>query len=107
MASYYEPLPDQWIRLMSIHPANYHQDVTVSITAVPLLEDSPPAYEALSYVRGAEDDLVLVAVESSTGPASQLSVTQNLLVTLKHLRLVDKPRAMWIDALCINQSDED
>ncbi|KAK8852318.1 heterokaryon incompatibility protein-domain-containing protein [Apiospora arundinis] len=107
MASYYEPFPDQWIRLMSIYPANYHQDVTVSITAVPLLEDSPPAYEALSYVWGTEDDLVLMTVESSTGPASQLSVTQNLLVAVKHLRLVGKPRTMWIDALCINQSDED
>jgi hypothetical protein len=32
-------------------------------------------------------------------------VTKNLYSALRHLRLHDKVRVLWIDALCINQSD--
>ncbi|KAH7305457.1 heterokaryon incompatibility protein-domain-containing protein [Stachybotrys elegans] len=35
----------------------------------------------------------------------RVSVTENLESALRHLRLEDKPRVMWIDAICINQSD--
>jgi hypothetical protein len=34
-------------------------------------------------------------------------VTQNLFSTLQHLRLPDHDRALWVDALCINQADDD
>ncbi|KAL2134482.1 hypothetical protein VTI74DRAFT_11665 [Chaetomium olivicolor] len=33
-------------------------------------------------------------------------VTVNLERALKYLRLKDKPRTVWVDALCINQEDE-
>jgi hypothetical protein len=33
-------------------------------------------------------------------------VTMNLEAALRHLRLQDKPLTLWIDALCIDQSDE-
>jgi hypothetical protein len=32
-------------------------------------------------------------------------VTRNLEIALRHLRLPDKGRALWIDALCIDQDD--
>jgi hypothetical protein len=34
-----------------------------------------------------------------------LSVTQNLRTALPYLRLRDRPRMLWIDAICVNQDD--
>jgi hypothetical protein len=34
-----------------------------------------------------------------------LSITANLESALRHLRLSDQQRTLWVDALCINQSD--
>lgn len=33
-------------------------------------------------------------------------VTENLEIALRHLRLPDKALTLWVDALCIDQSDE-
>lgn len=38
--------------------------------------------------------------------ARMFSATENLIVALRHLRYPDRTRALWIDALCINQKDE-
>lgn len=32
--------------------------------------------------------------------------TTNLEAALRHLRLVDEPRLLWVDAICINQQDD-
>ncbi|KAI3324110.1 heterokaryon incompatibility [Xylariaceae sp. AK1471] len=34
-----------------------------------------------------------------------MSVTTNLLSALRHLRYTDRPRMLWVDALCINHND--
>ncbi|KAE9369657.1 hypothetical protein N431DRAFT_485525 [Stipitochalara longipes BDJ] len=36
-----------------------------------------------------------------------LQVTTNLALALRHLRWEQRPRTLWIDALCINQKNED
>lgn len=36
-----------------------------------------------------------------------LQVTANLELALRHLRREQRPRTLWVDALCINQKDED
>lgn len=36
----------------------------------------------------------------------QVRVTENLEAALRSLRLTDKKRHMWVDALCINQADD-
>ncbi|KAH7086231.1 hypothetical protein FB567DRAFT_593180 [Paraphoma chrysanthemicola] len=44
---------------------------------------------------------------ASQGPGvKKLLITSNLSDALKHLRQEDQPLLIWIDALCINQSDE-
>lgn len=100
MAKYqYQPLPgDDFIRLVTIHPAAFENDVVVTIEAV-AFDDSSPQYEALSYTWGSEDDPGTIQV----GTAG-LSVTQNLLCAFKHLRRDTEPRVMWIDAVCIDQA---
>jgi hypothetical protein len=35
-----------------------------------------------------------------------LEVQQNLATALRWLRFTDRPRLLWIDAICINQKDE-
>ncbi|KAF3769358.1 heterokaryon incompatibility, partial [Cryphonectria parasitica EP155] len=60
-------------------------------------------YEALSYVWGSMKSRKVVYVGSSD--KKTLRVTKNLQIALQNLRYPDKERVMWIDALCIDQSN--
>lgn len=63
------------------------------------LQDSPE-YEALSYVWGDRKDLVEIKCCSRT-----FSIGRNLHSALKHLRIENVDRVLWVDAICINQAD--
>ncbi|KAI8956679.1 heterokaryon incompatibility protein-domain-containing protein [Daldinia sp. FL1419] len=58
-------------------------------------------YETVSYVWGAVDDTEYVEVDGIYIP-----ITANLVAALKHIRLSNNIRTLWIDQLCINQHDE-
>jgi hypothetical protein len=59
-----------------------------------------PKYIALSYTWGASTDVFPFECNGHNLP-----VRENLLLALSHLKdVVDMP--IWIDAMCINQSDE-
>lgn len=64
-------------------------------------------FEALSYVWGSTLDPEDVSVEVTSQPGDYeiLSVGQNLAKALRQLRRETTVRTLWIDALCINQSD--
>jgi Heterokaryon incompatibility protein (HET) len=64
--------------------------------------DKPHSYEALSYVWG-----FLSSSESLRCDGKSISITPNLRDALRKLRLVDRHRALWVDQICINQSDKD
>ncbi|KAE8319313.1 heterokaryon incompatibility protein-domain-containing protein [Aspergillus transmontanensis] len=66
----------------------------------PGTEDHP--YEALSYVWGSENTPQSILIDGQT-----LSVTENLYTALLYLRERQLERLLWIDAICINQGDED
>lgn len=67
-----------------------------------------PAFEALSYVWGSPDDPILAFVESPAGEATgTLMLGQNLTSALQNLRYEDSTRVLWVDAVCINQSDNE
>lgn len=66
-------------------------------------EDHVP-YEALSYAWGSETDRE--SVTFGAGGQFSLSVTQNLAEALRYLRYADRPRTIWVDAICINQNDD-
>ncbi|KAH9220332.1 heterokaryon incompatibility protein-domain-containing protein [Leptodontidium sp. 2 PMI_412] len=59
-----------------------------------------PAYEAISYAWGDPKARVPVIVDGKW-----LNVTVNLQTALRHLRYRDRPRLLWVDAICINQTD--
>ena len=42
----------------------------------------------------------------TVGDAGTLSITANLDSALRHLRLSERSRDVWVDALCINQKDD-
>lgn len=63
-------------------------------------------YETLSYVWGEPRDTTKILLQGRYGKDyTNFSVTKNLDIALRHLRYVDKPRTLWVDAICINQKD--
>ena len=64
------------------------------------LNNGTHLYEALSYVWGD-----WVNPESISVDGYKLLVTQNLSKALSHLRHGSIERILWVDAVCINQSD--
>jgi hypothetical protein len=71
-----------------------------SLTSLILFEDRN--YEALSYTWGSHDDLRAISLSGK-----MYSVGVNLESALLHLRKHDVVRRLWVDALCINQADND
>ena len=98
----YTPLNDDLkeIRLLTLHEGDFKSDIYVSIHTVPLTPENPPTYEALSYVWGSLENPIDIQVGVQT-----LAITQNLAGALPYLRYRDKPRVLWIDAICVNQQD--
>ena len=97
------PLPEagKHTRLLRLSPGGFLDDLHVELEQV--LLDGTPNYEALSYVWGSPADPVPILV----GPSREhtISVTQNLATALRYLRDVHSSRVLWVDAVCINQSD--
>ncbi|ROW11972.1 hypothetical protein VPNG_05186 [Cytospora leucostoma] len=91
-------------RLLVIHPGEYNDDIEVDLEVVALGDATLPfpTYDVLSYVWGANASpgIVHVGKEKRTIP-----ITSNLDEAMRHLRHPDRPRHMWIDALCIDQAN--
>ncbi|KAK5658431.1 hypothetical protein OQA88_1820 [Cercophora sp. LCS_1] len=66
-----------------------------------------PTYEALSYAWGTSDhqETAYIRTDDALSPFSKLQLRQNCASALRHLRYQDRERIMWVDAICINQSD--
>lgn len=128
----YSPLDmtQNQIRLLHLAPADQEEDeIKCSFSLASLDEDVD--YEALSYAWGDNNKTIPIKVEATRRYrkrrammkrgkrareptstrvlrprlGSSVPVTENLHLALKHLRLKDRERTLWIDALCINQSD--
>ncbi|RYO91805.1 hypothetical protein DL764_008230 [Monosporascus ibericus] len=86
-----------------------HPDPTYSREAYDPVsrEDGQPKlrYEALSYTWGSSQSPDTVEVKRSDKHWQELCVNRNLAEAMRYLRYEDRPRVMWIDAICINQAD--
>lgn len=99
----YTQLLNRQIRVAILHHGKFDDEISVSFEVVKLAQDMPFQYEALSYVWGTEKSEEKVQVCGyATG---EIAMTKNLEIAIRHLRCVDKDRAMWIDAICIDQSN--
>ncbi|KAF2127167.1 HET-domain-containing protein [Dothidotthia symphoricarpi CBS 119687] len=96
----YKPLPyDDSIRLLRIEPGESEQDLILSLEPA-RLDNTLPAYEALSYVWGVE-----AGEQVTCNGESMKDITVNLFNALKRLRHKNKTRLVWCDALCIDQQN--
>jgi hypothetical protein len=64
-------------------------------------------YEALSYTWGAQDSVPLRCYYMTKLVPSWISVTKNCIEALRQLRDPVQPRILWVDAICINQDDDE
>lgn len=89
------------VRLLTLLPStDQTAKVHVKLTKA-TLPTASSSYEALSYTWGGQS--VMFTIDSDEGT---LQVGQNLYEALCHLRQPQHARVLWIDALCINQSDD-
>lgn len=96
----YLPLKqDRDIRLLYLLPGSNEAPLSCSLRIVSL--SKLPVYEAISYTWG--KPIFSASIECS--PQGRLPITENLSAALLHLRLTDRIRVLWADAICINQQD--
>ncbi|KAI1737933.1 heterokaryon incompatibility protein-domain-containing protein [Xylaria scruposa] len=87
------------VRVLSIQPGAEEGPIECKLYVRDINTDGIEA--ALSYAWGKGP----LSDETITVDGSTFSVTKNLYGILHKLRLPDVPRDIWIDAICINQSD--
>ena len=77
-----------------------HADVRCEIFHVKLRE--APPFKALSYAWGSPDDPQHPIILNKRA----ISIRENLFFALQQFHKRPKPLVIWIDAVCINQADE-
>jgi hypothetical protein len=100
----YTPLDEDLnqIRILHLNAASDDEHVIECHLSIASLDDPAIQYEALSYVWGDRDNDQMIVLEGQPW-----RVTANLFQALRHLRHADRPRTLWVDAVCINQEDTD
>lgn len=101
MAHYqHKPLGDSSteIRLVNLQSGQESDPIHVKLTHA--LLDGNATYDALSYAWGGPKVTPPIAIDGLP-----FHVTVNLEISLRHLRLESQPRVIWIDAICIHQSN--
>lgn len=109
-------------RLVTIHPGEYDDDIVVDLSDIALKETDESQlrdknvftpeyrvsaathleqYEALSYVWGSPENPSYVFVGEE---GRRIPITRNLDMAIRHLRYSERPRVVWVDALCIDQT---
>lgn len=107
--SLYSHLPENSVRLLELLPDV--DNVKVIVRCVSLATDVP-AFEALSYTWGTEapTETIQCMKSSEKGELFSFAVTPSLHTAFECLRATagkHQSRWLWIDAICINQQDND
>jgi hypothetical protein len=105
----YLPLPAGHIRCVVLLPGLPPDLIAVGIMAIDLnndLRDTLPYLEALSYTWGKPTPGKIIECRGLHGSRGFLSLTPNLYDALEALRWENQPRYLWVDQICINQSDK-
>lgn len=90
------------MQILSLLP-NADPDATICCTlSYRLREEASRSYDALSYFWGSLDKPKTISIDGKP-----ISVTRNLFAALRQLRDPTKVVQLWVDALCINQMDDD
>jgi Heterokaryon incompatibility protein (HET) len=100
MAYPYQKLRDRDIRVLYLAPGGFSDPIRCGLITLSL--DNSPRYEALSYAWGVIDSFNLITVDDCP-----MRIRVNLETALRHLRYEKRDRILWVDALCINQGDDE
>ena len=99
----YAALPDgQSIRMLILEPGELADPLKGRLEPVAI--DSAGSYKALSYVWGTSNQVDNICIRHGNNEWP-VDLTASLKETLLRLRFSDKPRRLWVDQICINQSD--
>ncbi|WAO94944.1 HET domain-containing protein [Fusarium falciforme] len=90
------------IRILHLEPGWGSAPISCTIHRISLTSDPPAKYEALSYTWGDPKVTREIIVNGYL-----VNVTFNLYSALYRLRQAEEMRVLWVDALCINQTDVD
>ncbi|KAK3068047.1 hypothetical protein LTR53_014679 [Teratosphaeriaceae sp. CCFEE 6253] len=99
----YQPLGagTRQIRILILRESGYLDDPLVcDLEHMILTDPSHTEYETISYCWGDESLRSTVQIQSRL-----IDVPASSAQSLRRMRLPDKSRVLWIDALCINQKD--
>jgi hypothetical protein len=103
----YNPLREKdEIRLLRLEPGVGAAHVKVGLFHARL--GKSPTYDAVSYMWGHDGGpgKTKIVLSANGGPRA-IQVQENLGNALKHLRLKDKARTLWVDAICVDQANDD
>ncbi|KAF2821084.1 hypothetical protein CC86DRAFT_386630 [Ophiobolus disseminans] len=95
----YQPLESNQIRILRLAPGS-KDDLLVGELFVEDIDTKSLKYDALSYMWGDPSPSEFICLSGRSLP-----MARNLTTALHHLRYVDKPLVIWIDAICVNQED--
>lgn len=96
----YQPLiGQQQTRVLKLQPSSKPEAGLEACLEIICL-GGRPVYQALSYCWGN-----VISTETIRIEGTELPITENLDSALRHLRRTDETVTLWIDALCINQTD--
>ena len=96
----YQELQQGQIRLLSLKPGDRYDEIYCELQIQKL--NNAPEFEALSYCCGSDTPPAFIKLDGK-----YLQVTRNLKLALAYLRRKNGTRRMWIDAICINQEDNE
>ena len=99
----YAALPDgKTIRMLILEPGGLADPLKgrLEVTGI----DSTGSYEALSYVWGTSNQSGNISIRNGDNEWP-VDLTASLKETLLRLRFTDRERRLWVDQICINQSD--
>jgi hypothetical protein len=96
---FYTTLGPQEIRLLRIEPANHGSPISCSLERHLLSE--APQYVAISYCWGPQEPSKTINLCG----AHDFKVSTHLYHGLCRFRSAEEVKFIWVDALCINQSD--
>jgi hypothetical protein len=88
------------IRLLTLRPgSNQDEPIECELSSCEL--DNAPPYEALSYFWGTNQNTRAISLHGST-----FQVREDLYNALRRLRQLQTSRILWVDFICIDQSNQ-
>lgn len=87
------------IRILIIQPGSHDDPIRCNLKEIPL-DEAECQYEGISYAWGNKTDFCDIICDGK-----KLTIRANLGDALRAFRRAADPRAVWADAICINQKD--